>query len=806
MLPTGSKKPTVLMLGEAPGANEDKVGKQFIGKSGKIIRDRVPKEWEDKLRWSNSIRCRPPENRNPTTQELTCCRPLFERDILETKPKAIFGFGYYPLAQVVRPDTKYAQIGLWRGRRIPVDIEGHRCWYYPMFHPAYLIYERSKRKYIPEGEYGSEAEFAFELDLKRAFADLDDLPEPIIHTTEQATANVEIVDDVNRIATLLDEAAQQPSAGYDLETKGLRPYTNEAKILTASVSTKNRTFSFCLDHPQSIWSRLERKQIDVLMKRFLYESSCKKISHNLPFEMEWSAFFYGKGCLYEGRWEDTQSQAYLLDARRGALSLDFLCLQYFGVHLKEISGLDRKNLDKAPIKQVLTYNALDARYHRLLYLAQHKRIKSEGLIENYEHQLRRIPALVLAQMTGVPVDQSVVKTLKKKYTKRAEEAAAKIAKDESVLRFEEKKGRVFNPGSPQDVNYLIKEILKVEIESTEKSELAHIDHPIAKLIVQYREPTKNISTYIDSVSEGSENLYPDGMLHPTISTTTVITWRSSSEDPNIQNFPKHDDELKEVRSQIKSSDPNIVVVSIDYAGIQARNVAMESLDKNLVNAYWNNYDIHSDWRDRIVKRYPKWIPKSKLSDKEAMKGYRQLAKNKFVFATFFGAQSYTTSQGLEIPRNICEELREEFFDQFKDIEKWHKHLHKFYYENGYVTGLSGFRRRAPVSGTELINTPIQSDESIIVLDAMARLSELEDPRYQPALEVHDDLTFFWPKREVEKRLEVVVKEMVTIPFKWANVVPIEVEASWGPDWINMSKIGSFANNKWDGIVEIKGSM
>ncbi len=70
--------------------------------------------------------------------------------------------------------------------------------------------------------------------------------------------------------------------------------------------------------------------------------------------------------------------------------------------------------------------------------------------------------------------------------------------------------------------------------------------------------------------------------------------------------------------------------------------------------------------------------------------------------------------------------------------------HKNYQCTGYVTGLSGFRRRAPFGLNELINVPIQADEGCMVLDAMSRLSELGDPRFQAALEIHDDLTFIWP--------------------------------------------------------------
>jgi DNA polymerase-1 len=244
------------------------------------------------------------------------------------------------------------------------------------------------------------------------------------------------------------------------------------------------------------------------------------------------------------------------------------------------------------------------------------------------------------------------------------------------------------------------------------------------------------------------------------------------------------------------------VVSFDYAGIQARNVAMESKDKVLVEAFWSGYDIHTAWMEAILKHYPKWIPKSALKDKAAMKGYRHLAKNKFVFPSFFGAQAFTLSEGLGIPKEICEGIREEFFDKFKGIDKWHAKLKKDYYKFGYVTGLSGFRRPAPVSQNELINTPIQSDEAVIVLDAMARLSRMQDPRYQASIEIHDDLTFFWPKKEIEKRAETVVSMMINVPFEWAKVVPIEVEMSVGTDWLNVQEVGKFSTDKWNGIVSI----
>jgi uracil-DNA glycosylase family 4 len=809
MEPTGSKKPAILIIGEAPGRTEDERGKQFVGKAGKVLRDRIPPEWGDQLRWTNAVNCRPPDNRTPETIELNCCKPRLERDVDATKPKAVFGFGAVPLFQIVNPDSKYRSISLWRGRKIPVKIGDHVCWYFPIFHPSYVAH---LRKFEPRDldTYPSDEEFAFACDVQNAFDQVDTLPDAVIHSVDEAQADVELVDDINRVAELLDIVGADPTCGVDIETNCLRPYETNSKILSAAFSSRSATFSFAVDHPGATWTELERRQLDVLIKRFLYESQCRKIVHHLPFELEWFGYFFGTGCFYASVWEDSESQAYILDARRGGLSLDFLCLVTFGLNLKAISGLDRKNLDKVPVHQVLKYNGIDARYHRLLYIVQLKRIKAEKLKEIYEHQMRRLPALVLATMHGVPIDQGVVAGFEEKYGGRLKAALKEVENDIDAKAFAHKKGYAFNPLSPRDVNILLKEILQLDLASTSKGELEHVDYPIAQKIVDCREAQKVLSTYISPVSVNAEDnvLFPDGMIHPIISTTTVITWRTSSDTPNIQNWPKRDEERKEVRSQVRHKDVKkknveMRIVSFDYAGIQARNVAMESKDKVLVEAYWNNYDIHKTWMEKLNKAHPKWIPKSDLNDKDKMKAWRHLAKNKFVFPSFFGAQSYSISESLNIPRDTIEGVQEEFFDQFHDIAKWHKSLEKFYFKNGYVTGLSGFRRYAPVSANERINTPIQSDESVIVMDAMCRLSEMEDPRYQAMLMVHDDLTFCWPKAEIEKRAEVVVRELITLPFEWTRIVPIEVEMSVGEDWVHMQEVGKFANNSWNGIVELK---
>ena len=803
---TGSSKPLVYIIGEGPGAEEDKEGVQFVGRAGRVLRFRIPKKWLRRIRWNNCIRTRPPDNRTPSVVEIECCRPSIIRDIEKTKPKVIFGFGNIPLEWMI----SQTRITKWNGRRIPVRIGNHTCWFFPMLHPSYV--SRSRR-FVPRDvdEFGSDIEHVFSLNLDRAFSQVKSLPPPIVHTVDDALEGKSVYitgaggqKDLEKLDRELAWFASQSVVGLDYETNALRPYTAGAKILTAALSTGNRSLAFAIDHREAKWGRTLLSSVETLWKSFLLTTHCRKVSHFLAFEMEWSGFFYGREVLRGSKWGDTISQAYILDERKGkgqpgCHSLQFLCIQHFGVNIKAIHGLDVRKLDKIDLMKVLLYNRLDAKYHCLLYLHQKKLLKEEHLTKIYQEALRRVPTMVLTQLKGVPIHQPTVRKFHDKYRRRLKKLDSKIHSLKVIHRFEKQEGRLFRPSANEDVAIILRDFLGVQQTGdgsfkTDEHVLSQVDHPIASLMLKWRTISKLKSTYVDPLMEGSPIVYSDGCIHPILSTTRTRTWRTTSEDPNSQNFPYRKN--KEVRSQIRPRRGQ-KVVAFDYGQIQARNIAMESKDKTLVKAFWDRYDIHRDWMERIVRAYPKWIPggvKSLRNPKLASK-YRDRVKNEWVFPSFFGAVPESTAGYLGIPTYISKKLAEEFWDTFPGVLSWHERTIDFYNENGYVTGLSGFRRRAPISINELINAPIQADESLIVCDAMSRLSELGEDQFQASLEIHDELIFIWDERRVDQYCEVVLDHMLKVPFLWVNV-PITVDVSIGDAWDPLEKIGSFSSDEW----------
>lgn len=556
MPPTGSKNPVILFVGEAPGESEDIKGEQFVGASGQLLRPLIPQKFDEWIRWDNVCRCRPPSNRTPTELEIEACRPFHIEDVEATLPFAIFGFGNIPLQR----SLGQSGVTKWRGRYAPIKVGKHTCWYFPFFHPSALLRQRKVSK--AGRPLPSEDEFATQLDLKRAFELVEQLPEPIVHTEENARHGCSFVtgrqrNDLQELLKFLAYASTQKYAGLDFETQNLRPYEKTSRILSVAVSIGSETLSFPLDHPDDGWSSQHLELVRDAFVDFL-NAPVSKVVHNLPFEMEWVAHYFGLDKLRSTRWEDTMSQAFVLDERTGCLNLDFLTIQYFGFSLKSLSHLNTKALHNEPLERVLEYNGMDAKYCLLLFYKQLDRIKKEKLVDAYEMHLRRIPTIVLTQIKGLPVDFEANKYLLKKYSDKIAAAALKVESDPDIIAFVQKLGREFKPGSPRDVEILLKDVIKTRIGlkdngrySTDEDVLEQLDNPIAKLVLEYRKASKAKSTYIDPYNPEDPNtvIHDDKLVHTSYNCCLTATGRLSSDSPNVQNQVKRNTELKEVRSQ-----------------------------------------------------------------------------------------------------------------------------------------------------------------------------------------------------------------------------------------------------------------
>lgn len=837
MKPTGSVEPEIYVLGDMPDTDDDYRGRQFASDTGelvrKIFREVIGNDYREFTRFNNIVRtrCHIGQELQPIPWEaIEACRPSIISDIEDTRPKAIFGFGDMVLQWILDAGGIYA----YRGRCIPVQIGKHQCWYFPMLHPREVMNQTGFRRDDDDDEisFANEDHRMLRLDIQKAWNLLQRLKPASVHAPEFALSNIEIIDQCDaeglaRIETGLTRLFDKVVVGVDYETTALRPYRDDAILLSAAVSDGGYTLSFPFDHPSAEWSPKHYKKLRDLWIDFLKSTQAVKAVHNLQFEMEWTAVKFSPELLRAGQWECTQVQASIIDHRYrgtdpGPLSLEFLVRQHFGLNIKKLAGVDRANLINTPLPHVLQYNGLDAKYHCWLFRRQSSIIINEKLVNAYRYANRRVPTLVLSQIKGIPTAQSRVEKLIAKYEKLVADAEKQIAADKTVKKFQQQFNRTFNPHSNTDCVDLFYKMLKrkeceiydrksknkpwlggvdgntkVNRVSCDREVLSQLEHPLADNIIKLRKPHKLLSTYLTPMRRGSDIIYPGDLLHPIYNHTFTDTGRLSAEAPNIQNIPKRSDESKVVRKIIKPPKGH-VVLSIDYGQIEARVIAMYTRDTVFCKALWERYDVHGEWAERIAYAYPQRVGgKQYLKDKKAMKDLRTDIKNQWTFPLFFGAMLSSVSKYLHIPEDVLKPLYEEFWKQFEGVKAWQENLVKFYENHGYVETYTGRRRYGPMSINKIINSPVQGFTCEFVLDGMCRLSETGDPLLQPEIQIHDDLT--WVSVPVDK-VDYVAEKAIDVlltpspDFKDFVCVPITLEMSVGEDWLNMEEVGVFSSD------------
>ncbi len=134
----------LLFLGEGPGANEDEQGEPFVGRSGDVLDEALRETGIARadVRITNCVRCRPPDNRDPTTAELANCRGYLESEIARLDPETIVTLGKVPSEHLL---DRSVGITAESGSVVDVRIGGAARRVLLSLHPAATLYDRSKR-------------------------------------------------------------------------------------------------------------------------------------------------------------------------------------------------------------------------------------------------------------------------------------------------------------------------------------------------------------------------------------------------------------------------------------------------------------------------------------------------------------------------------------------------------------------------------------------------------------------------------------------------------------------------------------
>ena len=139
----GSLDHKIMFIGEGPGGTEDKKGRPFVGRAGRLL-DKILKSVKIKredVYITNIVKCRPPDNRNPSDKEMEACSPILKTEVKYIKPKVIVPLGSVSLKYLLGPDKRITKDrGKWFNKG--------EIYFLPTFHPAYLLRNSNMKKKV----------------------------------------------------------------------------------------------------------------------------------------------------------------------------------------------------------------------------------------------------------------------------------------------------------------------------------------------------------------------------------------------------------------------------------------------------------------------------------------------------------------------------------------------------------------------------------------------------------------------------------------------------------------------------------
>lgn len=433
--------------------------------------------------------------------------------------------------------------------------------------------------------------------------------------------------------------------------------------------------------------------------------------------------------------------------------------------------------------QITDYACEDADLALKLKSILQKEIEKEKLSALGNIEFGLIEVLTDMEFVGVAIDTSALYDISLMI-------GTKITELTQVI-FEEAGSR-FNIDSPKQLATVLFDKMGLPADKKTKtgystdvqvlSQLAPI-YPIAEYLLEYRQLIKLKSTYVDVLPNLINPV--TNRIHTTFNQTIASTGRLSSTDPNLQNIPIRSAIGKEIRRAFIAQKPDWILLSADYSQIELRIMAYISGDEHLISAFQDGLDIHSATASALYD-----IPISYVDADQ-----RRVAKT-VNFGIMYGLGGFGLSQRLGISRNEAQRIIENYFKKYPGIKKYIDDTINSTREKGFAESLIGRRRYFPdissnnrnlrtAAERAAINMPIQGTAADMLKIAMINISKEMKRRKidsMMTLQVHDELIFEAPAKEIDELRELVINEMQNA-FPLGSV-PLIADTGTGKNWFD----------------------
>lgn len=314
--------------------------------------------------------------------------------------------------------------------------------------------------------------------------------------------------------------------------------------------------------------------------------------------------------------------------------------------------------------------------------------------------------------------------------------------------------------------------------SAEVLEKLRYEHPAVEMILGYRTLTKLKSTYCEGLLKV---IAGDGRIHSSFNQTETRTGRISSTEPNLQNIPVRTDLGRELRRFFVARD-GWLLVDADYSQIELRVLAHVANDKNMIEAFRKNDDIHRSTAAQVFKMPEEMVTPLMRSRAKAVN-----------FGIVYGIGAFSLAKDINVSRKEADEYIKAYLAHYSGVREYMERVVEEAKDKGYVETLFGRRRYLPeltssnhnlrAFGERVArNMPIQGTAADIIKIAMIRVEErLEKEKLQShlILQVHDELIVESPESEAQRAAQILTEEMENAV---QLSVPMVAEAQVGKTW------------------------
>ncbi len=483
------------------------------------------------------------------------------------------------------------------------------------------------------------------------------------------------------------------------------------------------------------------------------------------------------------RYFDILLAAYLLNPLKNDYTVEDIANEYLGLTIPDRNQVCGKasyaDTYQNKRQEFLEFACFGAYVCLMAAPILRKKLKEQGmltLMNEIEMPLTRV--LADMEQYGVLVKPDELQAYGKALEGRITELITSIYKQS---------GCEFNLNSPKQLGEVLFD--KMGLQGGKKTKTGYStaadvleklapEYPIVADILEYRGLAKLKSTYADGLAAYIDE---SGRIHSTFNQTITATGRISSTEPNLQNIPMRMELGRRIRKVFVPQE-GYLFMDADYSQIELRILAHMSDDKQLIEAYKMDEDIHRITASKVFN-----TPFEEVTDLQ-----RRNAKA-VNFGIVYGISSFGLSQDLSISKKEAAAYIEQYFETYPDVKKFLDTTVADAKKNGYVTTMYGRRRPIPELSSSnfmqrsfgervAMNSPIQGTAADIMKIAMIRVWERlhrENLQSRLILQVHDELLIETLVGEEEQVRRILTEEMQQAA---KLSVTLEIDLHTGKNW------------------------